>query len=59
MGTLPRQTVELRDFPGLGTKVDPDDLAPGASREQTNAQSHHPGELRARPGVKRLTFDQE
>jgi hypothetical protein len=59
MGQLPRQAVSARDFPGLSTRTDPTDLGPGAAREQTNAQSHHPGELRVRAGVRRLTFQEE
>ena len=59
MGQLPKQSVQARDFPGLATRVDPTDLEPGAAREQTNCQSHHPGELRVRPGVKRLVFEEE
>lgn len=59
MAMLPKQSVEIRDFPGLATKPDPDDITPGSSREQTNVQSHHPGELRVRPGVAKLTFEEE
>lgn len=54
-----KKSVQIRDFPGLMTKPDPDDVDPGAAVEQTNAQSHHPGELRVRPGVERLNFEEE
>lgn len=59
MGMLPRKRVEIRDFPGLQTKPDPNDVSPGAALAQTNVRSHHPGELRVRPGLARLSFEED
>ncbi len=54
-----RKSVQIRDFSGLVTKIDPDDVDPGAAVEQTNARSHHPGELRVRAGVRQLSFEED
>ncbi len=51
--------VSARDFPGLATSADPDDLAVGAARDQVNVTSHRPGELRSRPGYVKVTFEEE
>lgn len=50
--------VEAKDFPGLATRADPDDLADGAGRDQVNVSSHRPGELRTRPGYLQVTFEE-
>jgi len=55
----PDSRVNVRDFPGLIVNIDPNDLPPGAGRIQRNATSVRPAELRARPGFKEVTFDQE
>jgi hypothetical protein len=49
--------VVVRDFPGLLTDADPNDLPPGAAREQVNCASERPGELRARRGYKVVRFE--
>ncbi len=49
--------VEIRDFSGFVTAMDPHDLAPGQSQEQVNATSVRPGELRVRGGFRVLRFD--
>lgn len=59
MGVPARVKVEIRDFPGIQSREDPDDVPPGAAVEQVNAQSHHPMELRVRPGVVELSFEEE
>ncbi len=59
MAERPKKSVKIRDFPGLGTRIDPNDLSTGAAREQTNVQSHRPGELRVRPGTRQLTFEED
>lgn len=53
------QKIEARDFPGLATRVDPNDLADGAGRDQVNVTSHRMGELRSRPGFLRVTFEED
>ena len=52
-----RDGVAITDFPGLATKPDPDDLAPGAAQAQVNVMSNRQGELRVRPGYRPLTFE--
>ncbi len=59
MGMPAKNVVRIQDFPGLATRLDPDDLKAGGSSEQVNAQSHHPGELKVRPGIKKLTFQED
>lgn len=59
MGVPAKAKVDIRDFPGLRSREDPDDVDAGASAEQVNAQGHHPFELRVRPGVVRLSFEEE
>lgn len=49
--------VEIRDFGGFVTAMDPHDLPPGESQEQVNATSVRPGELRVRGGFRVLRFD--
>jgi hypothetical protein len=49
--------VEIRDFGGFVTAMDPHDLPPGVSQEQVNATSVRPGELRVRGGFRVLRFD--
>lgn len=58
--TAPQEApkVEAKDFPGLSTRADPDDLADGAGRDQVNMSSHRQGELRSRPGYQRVTFEE-
>ncbi len=51
--------VQARDFPGLATRADPDDLADGAGRDQVNLTCIRPGELRSRAGYKKLTFEED
>jgi hypothetical protein len=54
----PPPSVELKDFPGLVTKADPDDEAPGAARVQTNVTSQTPGQLRVRGGLRQVLFEE-
>ena len=47
------------DFPGLASRIDPDDLPDGAAREQVNLTSHRPGVLATRPGFLAVTFEED
>lgn len=58
MGQEARQGVEARDFPGLMTALDPTDLPPGGAVVQENVISDEGG-LRTRPGVSKVTFEEE
>lgn len=59
MAQKPKDSVVLRDFPGLASRPDALDLPPGAGVIQENLQSHREGELRSRPGAKQVTFEEE
>ena len=57
MGLPAKQTMELRDFPGLMTNVDPHDLPPGSAQVQINVVSIVAGELQVRQGIKEVQFE--
>lgn len=59
MAERERVRVEARDFPGLMPQADPTDLPPGAAQVQVNVTSHVPGELRSRPGLALVTFEED
>lgn len=55
-----RAVVQVSDYPGLSTNSGP--MAgdePGAAVEQTNLRSNVPGLLAARPGYRKILFDDE
>jgi hypothetical protein len=52
-----RQSVEMRDFPGLDLVSDPRDVEAGAAREQTNLVCWS-GSLRVRPAPLPVSFDE-
>lgn len=54
-----KEAVEINDFPGLATRIDPDDTRPGTAQDQVNLSSLVLGQLRSRPGVKVVTFEEE
>ena len=54
----PEGQVRFRDFGGFVTNEDPHDLTPGGAVKQINATSVRAGELRGRPGVRIVQFDQ-
>lgn len=58
MADRPTAQIVARDFPGMVIAVDPDDLPPGAAELQVNLQSDRAGELRTRPGFRKLAFDE-
>lgn len=58
MAKPPKESVAVKDFPGLGTKQDPDDLPPGGAVIQVNFMSSRPGQLRVRPGYRPLVFEE-
>ena len=54
-----RSEVAMRDFGGLNSETDANDLAPGAADIQTNLTSEEIGVLRSRPGLKLVVFPDE
>lgn len=59
MGLAPRTSVELMDFPGLVTDVDPIDFEPGMAQDQVNAVSIVRGELQVRRGYRQVQFEND
>ena len=59
MAERPKARVEMVDFPGIVTAVDPRDMPPGAALEQVNMQSSKIGQLETRPGFRPVTFDED
>lgn len=49
----------IRDFAGLKTNQDPNDIEPGAATRQVNVSAERPGELRPRQGWARVRFDNQ
>lgn len=58
---LPNQpsvaVVEIADFVGLVSDMDPDDIPDGAAQVMVNLTVTRPGEMASRGGLRRLTFD--
>jgi hypothetical protein len=55
----PKSSVVMRDFPGLITNLDPDDLPPGSAQVQVNVTSSRPAVLEPRPGYRVVIFEDE
>lgn len=53
---IPDSEVKIRDFPGLMSYPDPNDIPAGASTIQINIVSLRPGEMRVRGGYKIVKF---
>lgn len=58
MAEQPVTQKVIRDFAGLVTNRDPDDIEPGESLEQVNVNAERKGELRPRQGWARVKFEQ-
>lgn len=57
MGMLAPESVEIRDFLGLMTRLDPYNEPPGGARVQINLTCVTPGDLRLRAGMREVTFE--
>lgn len=57
MAQLPRTAVEFKDFMGLVTNANPNDVGPGAAQDQVNACCIRQAELQVRRGYQDLTFE--
>lgn len=57
MGAKPVVRTIIRDFAGLETNADPNDIEPGKAREQVNIVAERSGELRPRMGWARVKFE--
>lgn len=58
---ISRAVIQVTDWPGLFTNTGPmaGDSPPGNAIEQVNLRVNVPGELSARPGYKKVLFDDE
>ena len=59
MGQEARTAVEIRDFRGMSSILDPHDLPPGVSRVQVNVTATRMGELNVRRGLREVNYDAE
>jgi len=57
MPDLPKQSVEIREFPGLVNNVDPNDIPPGYATVQTNMTCVVEAELNTRGGYRAVSFE--
>ena len=57
MAEEPRSAVDIRDFLGIITESDENDMNPGASPEQVNCTSDDVGVLRSRRGFLPVSFE--
>lgn len=55
----PQSRVEMRDFAGLVTNVDPSDVRPGTAREQINVMSARPAMLEVRQGYQPVQYEDQ
>lgn len=58
MGVVPKSIVEIRDFKGMASNYDPNDITPGTSQEQININGLQRGQLEVRRGMRQLTFEE-
>ncbi len=54
----PLTKIAIRDFAGLRTNRDPDDVDPGEAIQQVNVNAERLGELRPRQGYSRVKFEE-
>jgi hypothetical protein len=54
-----RQLVRIAEFPGLASRPDSLDTPPGSAIIQENISSSYEGQLRSRPGIKQVAFEEE
>lgn len=58
MAEQTKARLEIRDFPGMITAADPDDIPDGAAEEQINLVSLVPGQMQTRAGYRLVSFDE-
>ena len=54
-----RTAVDIRDFRGMASNVDPNDFQPGFSEVQINVNGFKRGELQVRRGLREIEFEGE
>lgn len=50
-------SVVIRDWSGMVSNADAEDLPPGTMQKQLNVHSDKQGELRVRRGLREVSFD--
>jgi hypothetical protein len=58
MGEPAKTTMEIRDFRGMASNYDPNDIAPGTSQLQINVNGLQRGQLEVRRGMREVTFEE-
>ena len=53
----PRKSVEIREFPGLISNMDPNDMPPGYGIVQTNVTCVVEAEMDTRAGYRVVSFE--
>ena len=59
MGEPANKVVEIRDFRGMASNYDPNDITPGSSQLQVNINGLQRGQLEIRRGLREVTFEAE
>lgn len=57
MGERPKNVRIIRQFPGMNSRTDPDDLQEGQAQLQLNLSSEQPGMLKTRSGFQKIQFE--
>ena len=57
MSDRPRKSVEIREFPGLVSNLDPTDIPPGYGIVQTNVTCVVEAEMDTRGGYRVVSFE--
>ena len=57
MSDRPRKSVEIREFPGLVSNLDPNDIPPGYGTVQTNVTCVVEAEMNTRGGYRVVSFE--
>ena len=57
MGVEAKEVVEIKDFRGMASNFDPNDISPGTSQVQTNVNGLQRGQLEVRRGMREVTFE--
>jgi len=59
MGEPAKKIVEIRDFRGMASNYDPNDIVPGSSQLQININGLQRGQLEIRRGMRQVVFESD
>lgn len=57
MADKAKEAVEFKDFLGMASNVNPNDVGPGAAQDQRNVCCIRQAELQVRKGLAEVTFE--